>query len=416
MSGVPIVIAGAGHAGVLLAEALRRRGSGAPIVLVGDEPGLPHERPPLSKAYLADGGLNIALRPAAFYADHDINLISGRRVLVLRRHERAVELDDGTRLDYGHLVFATGARCRQLDVPGAGLRGVHTLRTRADADRLRDGLRPGARLVLVGAGFIGLEIASAAVAAGCDTTVVEVADRVMGRAVSPAISAHAARAHERAGTRVRLRTGVVQILGSRGEVTGVETTDGDFVPADLVVVGIGVVPNVAAARSGGLQVAGGIVVDRYLRTSDPAISAIGDCAVFPIGTRRVRLESVQNAADQARCVAARLTGTPGPYRELPWFWSHQGGLKLQIAGLLPARDTERSASRPSTSTEHVVRGDPASGRFSVLTYDGGELACVESVNSPADHLAARRLLTARTTPDPAAAADPSVALRDLLAA
>jgi 3-phenylpropionate/trans-cinnamate dioxygenase ferredoxin reductase subunit len=401
----PIVIAGAGHAGVLLAEALRRGGCTTPIVLVGDEPGLPHERPPLSKAYLVDGGLDIALRPADFYTDHGIDLITGRRVLVLRRGERTVELDDGTRLDYAHLVFATGARCRQLDVPGAGLRGVHTLRTRADADRLRAGLLPGARVVLIGAGFIGLEIASAAVAAGCATTVVEVADRVMGRAVSPAISAHATELHERAGTRIRLRTGAVQLLGSHGEVRGVETTDGGFVPADLVIVGIGVVPNVAAARTGGLEIAGGIVVDEYLRTSDAAISAIGDCAVFPIGTRRVRLESVQNAADQARCVAARLTGTSTPYRDLPWFWSHQGGMKLQIAGLLPAGDGRR-----------IVRGDPASGRFSVLTYHDGELACVESVNSPADHIAARRLLAARTTPDPATAADPSVALRDLIAA
>ncbi len=401
----PVVIAGAGHAGVLLADALRRNGWTDPIVLVGDEPGLPYERPPLSKDYLADAGADITLRPASFYAEHGIQLVTGRRVLMLRRRERAVELDDGTRLDYGHLVFATGARCRQLDVPGAGLRGVHTLRTSEDADRLRSRLRPGARVVLVGAGFVGLEIASAAVAAGCDTTVVEIADRVMGRAVSPAISAHATRLHERAGTRVHLRTGVVRIHGSGGAVTGVETTGGSVLPADLVVVGIGVVPNVAAARIGGLATAGGIVVDEHLRTSDPAISAIGDCAVFPFGSRRVRLESVQNAADQARCVAARLTGTPRPYRELPWFWSHQGGMKLQIAGLLPAGEVES-----------LVRGDPASGRFSVLTYEGRELVCVESVNSPGDHLAARRLLAARTSPDPATAADPRVALRDLIAA
>jgi 3-phenylpropionate/trans-cinnamate dioxygenase ferredoxin reductase component len=401
----PVVIAGAGHAGVLLADALRRNGWTDPIVLVGDEPGLPYERPPLSKTYLADADADITLRPASFYAEHGIQLVAGRRVLMLRRRERAVELDDGTRLDYGHLVFATGARCRQLDVPGAGLRGVHTLRTSEDADRLRSRLRPGARVVLVGAGFVGLEIASAAVAAGCDTTVVEIADRVMGRAVSPAISAHATRLHERAGTRVHLRTGVVRIHGSGGAVTGVETTGGSVLPADLVVVGIGVVPNIAAARIGGLATAGGILVDEHLRTSDPVISAIGDCAVFPFGSRRVRLESVQNAADQARCVAARLTGTPGPYRELPWFWSHQGGMKLQIAGLLPVGEAES-----------LVRGDPESGRFSVLTYQGRELACVESVNSPGDHLAARRLLAAKTSPDPATAADPGVALRDLIAA
>ena len=401
----PVVIAGAGHAGVLLADALRRNGWTDPIVLVGDEPGLPYERPPLSKTYLADAGADITLRPASFYSEHRIQLVTGRRVLILRRRVRVVELDDGTRLDYGHLVFATGARCRQLDVPGAGLHGVHTLRTSEDADRLRSRLRPGARVVLVGAGFVGLEIASAAVAAGCDTTVVEVADRVMGRAVSPAVSAHATRLHERAGTRVHLRTGVVRIHGSGGTVTGVETTGGTVLPADLVVVGIGVVPNIGAARVGGLATAGGILVDEHLRTSDPAISAIGDCAVFPFGSRRVRLESVQNAADQARCVAARLTGTPGPYRELPWFWSHQGGMKLQIAGLLPAGEAQS-----------LVRGDPASGRFSVLTYQGRELACVESVNSPGDHLAARRLLAAHTSPDPATAADPGVALRDLIAA
>jgi 3-phenylpropionate/trans-cinnamate dioxygenase ferredoxin reductase subunit len=386
-----IVIAGAGHAGVLLAEALRRAGCVSPIVLVGDEPELPYERPPLSKAYLDDGTADVALRSAGFYAEHRIKLIKGRRVLVLRRHERMVELDDGTR----------------LDVPGVGLRGVHTLRTRADADQVRARLRPGARVVLVGAGFIGLEIASAAVAAGCETTVVEVADRVMGRAVSQPISAHATRLHENAGARIHLRTGVVRILGRHGEVTGVELASGERLPADLVVVGIGVVPNVELARDAGLAVANGIVVDQSLVTSDPSISAIGDCAVFPFGStrRRLRLESVQNAADQARCVAARLTGTPAPYREMPWFWSHQGGMKLQIAGLLPAGEAQS-----------LVRGDPASGRFSVLTYQGRELACVESVNSPGDHLAARRLLAARTSPDPATAADPRVALRDLIAA
>ncbi|TQE29221.1 pyridine nucleotide-disulfide oxidoreductase [Streptomyces ipomoeae] len=400
----PVVIVGAGQAGVQLADSLREAGYEGAVTLVGDEPGLPGQRPPLSKEFLSTDGLSrqdVALRAERFYAERDIRLVIGRRVVRIDRARHTVELDDSSILGYGHLVLATGTRPRPLPVPGADLDGVLPLRTVEDAERLRSRMRAARDVVVVGAGFIGLEVAAACRAAGLRPVVVDIAERAMGRAVSAATSEFFAERHRALGTRLILGGGVSELLGRDGRVTAVRTSDGATLPADLVVVGVGVLPNTALAEAAGLDTGDGIVVDARLATSDPDISAIGDCAAFPDPRtgRRIRLESVQNAADQARCLAARLTGIPRPYTAPPWFWSYQGPLKLQIAGLSTGHDLA------------VVRGAVEDGRFSVFCYRDRELIAVESVNRAADHMTARKLLALGRSPAPEEAADPSFDLK-----
>ena len=402
-----VVIVGTGQGGFQTAASLREGGFDGRVVLVGDEPDLPYQRPPLSKAYLTGkaGAALVRLRPERFYAERRLELRAGERAAAIDRAGRQVVLTSGERLPYDHLVLATGAHNRALPVPGGGLDGVFQLRSLAEAEALRRRLDGARRAVVVGAGFIGLEFAAVAAERGLEVTVVEAADRVMARAVSPPISEYFRAAHERGGVRFVLGAAVVGILGD-GRVTGVATADGRRFPADLVLVGIGVVPNAGLAAEAGLAVANGIVVDEHLLTRDPMISAIGDCAAFPCrhagdgGGTVLRLESVQNAVDQARCVAARLLGRPAPYASLPWFWSDQGTLKLQIAGLTTPH--ERA----------VLRGDPAAqGGFSVFCFRGGELIGVESVNRPLDHIMARKLLAAGGGLTPEQAADPSFDLK-----
>jgi 3-phenylpropionate/trans-cinnamate dioxygenase ferredoxin reductase subunit len=310
-------------------------------------------------------------------------------------------LASGIEFSWDHLVFATGAGCRPLAVPGAELDGVLTLRTLADADALRQRLEEAREVVVVGAGFIGLEFASVALARGSLVHIIEVTRQPMGRVVSMPVSRFFTEAHIGWGADVALGTGVVRILGAEGRVTGVETTDGRLIPADLVLICIGVIPNAGLARDAGLTVDDGIVVDEYLVTSDPAISAIGDCANFPtpFAPARVRLESVQNAVDQGRCVADRLAGRPVPYQKVPWFWSDQGDLKLQIAGITIGHD------------QSVLRGDPANRSFSVFCFRGRRLIGVESVNRTADHVIARRLLAGDPLLSPEQAADQGYDLR-----
>ncbi|WP_093565997.1 FAD-dependent oxidoreductase [Methylobacterium sp. 174MFSha1.1] len=406
-AGGPIVVVGAGQAGFQAAASLREAGFDGSLTIVGDEPAAPYQRPPLSKAYLSGKATpeTLALRPAQFYADHRIALRLGARAAALDPAARQVALATGERLPYDHLILATGARNRPLPLPGADLTGLHQLRTLAEADALRQRLDGVARIVVVGAGFIGLEFAAAAAARGIGVTVVEAGDRVMARAVSPAISAFFRAAHEAAGIRFVFGTGVTRLVGAESRVTAVETADGRSLPADLVLVGIGIVPNVDLAAAAGLPVADGVVVDRALLTADPSISAIGDCAVFPssfAGDAPTRIESVQNAVDQARCVAARLTGRAVPYGALPWFWSDQGRWKLQIAGLAAPDDRA------------LTRGDPATGAFSVFRYRQDRLVAVESVNRPADHMIARRLIAEGRPLAPDRAADPAFDLRALV--
>jgi 3-phenylpropionate/trans-cinnamate dioxygenase ferredoxin reductase subunit len=407
MNDSSVVIVGAGHAGVQVAASLREEGFEGPVTLLSAEPHLPYQRPPLSKAFLkgameADG---LPLRAAQFYSDKGVDLLLGEEAIQIDRGSRSVELASGRRLSYSHLVLATGARQRPLVAPGIDLEGVLVLRDLTDARGLREQLGAARRIIVVGAGFIGLEIAATATSLGGEVTIVEVAPRPLGRAVSPVTSAFFLDAHQAFGARILLGVGVVALHGQDGRVTAVELSDGLILPADLAIIGIGVLPEDRLARRSGLACDNGIVVNEHLETSDPLISAVGDCAIFPspfVGFP-VRLESVQNAVDQARCVARRIIGKPEPYAALPWFWSDQGDLKLQIVGLSHGCD------------QWVVRGDPQTRAFSVFGFRGGELAAVETVNKPGDHMAARRIIAAKLPLSPEQAASLDFDLRKLAA-
>jgi 3-phenylpropionate/trans-cinnamate dioxygenase ferredoxin reductase subunit len=400
----PIVIVGAGHAGFQLAASLRQHGFDGTVTLLSDEPVLPYQRPPLSKDYL-DGkiGLDLLLmRPEAFYRDHRIDYLPGTGVNEIDRAGKTVRLASGERLPYGHLVLATGARNRVPPLPGVELDGVCYLRTLAETDLLRDRLAAADNVVVIGAGFIGLEFAAIAREHGKSVHIVELTERAMGRVLSVEASRFFAEAHRATGVVFSFGAQAARIAGRNGRVDGVELAGGEKLPADLVVVSIGVVPNGELAAAAGLAVANGIVVNAELLTADSNISAIGDCAVFPChhaAGQPTRLEAVQNAVDHARCVADRLVGKPHPYGALPWFWSEQGKLRLQIAGLTTGHD------------QTVPRGAVESGEFSVFCYKAGALLGVESINRPADHAHARRLLAADRAITPEQAADDSFDLR-----
>lgn len=399
-----VVIAGAGHAGLQTADSLRSGGYTGSITILEGEQGLPYQRPPLSKDYLAPGGnpLPLPLRPASFYSDKDIDLRGGVAATGINRDAGTVALSDGTVLGYEHLVLATGARNRELSCAGAKLEGVHYLKTLQDAQLLHGALASARNVLVVGAGFIGLEFAAAARAHGCVVTVLEFAPRPMGRALTPATAEWFAAVHQECGIQLRLNEGIDRFEGRpEGHVSSAVSTAGNEYPADLVVVGIGVVPNDEIAAQAGLDTANGILVDSTLRTSDPAILAIGDCASFPnVHTGTVcRLESVQNAAAHGRHAAQTILGASNDYTEIPWFWSTQGSLRLQMVGMANADD------------QTLVIGDPGAASFSVLCYRGGQLVAVESVNAPSDHMAARKLLAAAVGPSPAEAATAGFTLK-----
>jgi 3-phenylpropionate/trans-cinnamate dioxygenase ferredoxin reductase component len=401
----PVVIVGAGHAGFQVAASLRQHGFSGPIALLNDEGHLPYQRPPLSKAYLkgTGGPDSLMFRPEKFFLDQKIDLISDRAVSIDRGAHKVL-LGSGSSLDYGHLVLATGARNRLLDIPNANLEGVRYLRTLDESEALRHRIGSGERVVVIGAGFIGLEFAATARGKGLEVDVVELGTRVMARAVTAEISEFFQSSHTAAGIRIHLGVQVTSIESDGQNVTGVSLSDGRHMPADLVVVGVGVLPNVELAAEAGLPVAAGIVVDEHLLTADPDISAVGDCALYasPRFGGSLRLESVQNAADHARCVAARLTGDAKPYDGLPWFWSDQGPHKLQIAGLTTGYDRV------------VVRGDRGQGAFSAFCYKSGQLVGIESVNRAGDHMFGRRLLAANGSITPEQAADPAFDLKGAL--
>jgi 3-phenylpropionate/trans-cinnamate dioxygenase ferredoxin reductase subunit len=402
----PVLIVGAGHAGFQIAASLRQHGFGERICLFNDEAHLPYQRPPLSKAYLKGAGApdSLMFRPDKFYRDQAIELIADRAVSI-DRAARKLLLASGSMLDYGHLVLATGARNRLLDIPNANLEDVRYLRTLDESEALRQRIGSGERVVVIGAGFIGLEFAATARAKGLEVDVVELGARVMARAVTAEISDFFQARHTAAGIRIYLGVQATGIEGDGARVTGVSLSDGRHLPADLVVVGVGVLPNVELAREAGLPVASGIIVDEQLLTADPNISAIGDCALFesPRFGGSLRLESVQNATDQARCVAARLTGDAKTYDGLPWFWSDQGDDKLQIAGLTTGYD------------EVVVRGDRAQRSFSAFCYRSGRLVGIESINRASDHVFGRKILGLNRSIEPAQAADLSFDLKAALA-
>jgi 3-phenylpropionate/trans-cinnamate dioxygenase ferredoxin reductase subunit len=408
------LIVGASQAGLQLAVSLRALGDTEPITLVGAEAHPPYQRPPLSKTFLA-GGVepeSLAFRTPAFYADAGIELVCGERVTdisLARERGRAAGVattGSGRDLSFHRLALAVGGRPRRLHVPGNDLQGVTYLRDIDDATSFRSQLASAHDVVVVGGGFIGLEAAAAARSAGKAVTVVEAAERLMSRAVAPVVSEFYRRAHERRGTRVLLSAPVSGFVEGDGRVTGVHLSDGRTVSADLVLVGVGLVPRTELAERLGLECDGGIVVDAAARTSDPSIVAAGDCTVLPhpvTGEGRVRLESVQNAVAQARVAAASLLGASEKSRDVPWFWSDQYDLKLQIAGLSTGYD------------RHVMRGDPESEQFSVLYYRDGRLLAVDSVNRPVDYMAVRKTLSDGRTIDAVQAADLTVPLKNLIA-
>jgi 3-phenylpropionate/trans-cinnamate dioxygenase ferredoxin reductase subunit len=393
-----VLVIGTGQAGFQVAASLREKGFGGRIRLIGDEAGLPYQRPPLSKAYLIGKSDRTALdlRSDGFFRQFAIKITTEMRAVRIDRDRKLIHLANKDALSYSHLVLATGTRNRMLPIPGADLDGVMQLRSASDADALRLRLHDLKKLVIVGAGFIGLEVAAVATSLGIEVTVLEFTSRPMSRTLSVPMSDFFKTAHEKTGVRFGFNAEVTAINGRNGRATSVATANGDVFPADLVLVSVGVVPNDELAVQAGLAVDNGIVVDETLLTADPAISAIGDCAVYPqhfAAGARSRLESVQNAIDHGRCVAARLTGKANPYRAVPWFWSDQGPLKLQIAGI------------PTPHESSVLRGEAASGAFSVFCFRDGKLAGVESVNRATDHMAARRLLNSAAALTPSEAAD-----------
>ena len=415
-----ITLVGAGQAAAQALETLHKRGHHGPITLVGDEALLPYQRPPLSKKFLA-GTLDrdrLLIRHAAHYTDHGVDLRLGFAAVSIDRSRRRIEIADGSAVEYDQLLVATGTHPRLLPLPGAALAGVHYLRSVADVDRLRVELAPGRRVVIIGGGYIGLEVAATCREAGLEVTVLEAADRVMNRVVSPVVSAFYEAEHARHGVRILCGARVNSLVpgGKRGEshsavsppgnerVSAVKLDDGHELPADFVLVAIGVVPTDALARAAGLDCDNGILVDEYCRTSDPNIWAAGDCARHPnihYGTR-VRLESVDNAFEQGTSAALNMLGIRTAHDKVPWFWSDQFDLKMVIVGLSAAHD------------EVVLRGDPASRAFSVCYLRDGELIAVETINHTKDQMAARKMIPARARPDLAKLADPALPLKDCL--
>ena len=408
-----MVIVGGGQAGAQAVETLRRRGHLGPITLIGEETLLPYQRPPLSKKYLA-GTLDrdrLIIRHAQHYLDHAVDLRLGFPAVAIDRERRRVEIADGSHVEYARLLLATGSSARQFPVPGAELAGIHYLRTFSDVERMRPEMIPGRRCVIVGGGYIGLEVAATCRECGVEATVLDAADRVMSRAVSPWVSDFHARAHANRGVDIRCSARVIAfhpapaaaaIQPGTARVATVELGDGTLVPADFVLVAIGVTPNDALARAAGLECDNGILVDDHCRTSDPVIFAAGDCARHPSPHygARVLLESVDNAFEQAASAALNMFGIPTLHDKVPWFWSDQYEHKMIIVGLSQGHDFA------------VLRGDPASGSFSVCYLRDGELIAVDTVNAAKDQLSARKLIPARARPDPRKLADPAIPLKD----
>ncbi len=397
-----IIIVGAGQAGVQAVQSLRAEGFTGPITMIGDEAYPPYQRPPLSKAYLlgAFERPRLFLKADSYYGEADCALILDTRVIAIHRAERAVELADGRRLAYDKLLLATGARVRRLACPGADLPGVHYLKTIADVDGLQAAFQAGRRIAVVGGGYIGLEVAAVGAKRGLDVTVFEAMDRLMARAVSPQLSAFYAAEHEKAGVKLKLRTGV-EAIGGNGKVEWVKA-GGETFPCDIVLVGIGVVPCDELAVAAGLGSDDGIVVDANAQTGDPHIWAAGDCTRH-VGREGhyIRLECVQNAIDQAKHAALAMTGKPKTYSEVPWFWSDQYDLKLQIAGL--ARPTDRT----------VLRGDPAARKFAVFHLRDGVVAAVEAVNAAPEYLVGKKMIAAGRAVAAETLADTSIPIKQL---
>jgi 3-phenylpropionate/trans-cinnamate dioxygenase ferredoxin reductase subunit len=397
-----IVIIGAGQAAAQAVATLSSEGFAGKLIIIGDERYPPYQRPPLSKAYMAGDFVRerLFLKPESFYAESNCELRLGITAQAIDRGAKTVALSDGSTIVYDRLLLATGARVRPLPVPGADLPGVYYLRGIDDSDALQRHLVPGAKLAVVGGGYIGLEIAAVARKHGLEVTVIEAMDRLMARTASPHISRFYKDLHESHGVTIRLNAAAASCEGTaRAEAVA---TSAGRVPADFIVAGIGVMPNCELAAEAGLACENGITVDEFGRTSDPDIFAAGDCTCHPsFDGERVRLESVQNAIDQAKHAALAMMGKPAPYREVPWFWSDQYDIKLQIAGLVRGGDVA------------VLRGNPAARKFSVFHLRDGVVAGVEAVNAAPDYIVGRKLIAARTRVAPERLADLTIPAKQL---
>jgi 3-phenylpropionate/trans-cinnamate dioxygenase ferredoxin reductase subunit len=398
-----VLIIGAGHAGGSAAALLRQYGFEGQIVLVGTENAPPYQRPPLSKAWLkGEADLDaLLLRPESFYAEQKIELRTGVTATAIDPAAKTVSFADGTVEPYDILILATGSVARKLPIPGADRPELIELRTLEDAERLKAALGPGKRLAVVGGGYVGLEAAASARKLGAEVVVIERMDRVLQRVASGTLSAFFTDHHRSHGVEIRTGAEVTDF-----EDGGVRLADGELIAADVILVGVGAMACDALPRTAGLTCENGVVVDETARTSDPSIYAIGDMTHRPIpvmGGRVMRLESVPNALEQAKQAASAITGRPAPAPEVPWFWSDQYEIKLQIAGL------------PFDADRQLVRGDPAEGRFAVFHLSGDKVVCVEAVNAPPEFMAGRLLIGRATPVDPVKLADPAVSMKEVAA-
>jgi 3-phenylpropionate/trans-cinnamate dioxygenase ferredoxin reductase subunit len=400
-----IVIAGAGHAAGQLVASLKQQKFDGHIVLVGNEAHLPYQRPPLSKKFLS-GDLaaeRLYVKPPEFYDDPQIELRLDTMITKIDRDRKILETENGDDITYDKLILAMGSRVRRLSIEGADLDGVHYLRNIADVEDIRAELTSKKNAVIVGAGYIGLEVAAVIRQLGLEVTVVEMADRVMSRVVSPEISDFYQIEHTNHGVKLRLSTGITAFRGD-GRIEAVETEDGELIPADFIVVGVGILPNTELAIDAGLNVDDGIVVDDRCQTSDPSIYAVGDCTRHPntIYDRNLRLESVHNALEQAKTAVSNICGNEKHYSQVPWFWSDQYDLKLQIAGLSTDYD------------DVIIRGNPAERSFACLYLKDSMLIATDAVNSPREFVQSKALIASHAELDRSQLADTSIQLKELL--
>lgn len=402
-----VVILGAGHAGGTAAALLRQYGHTGPITLIGEEAIPPYQRPPLSKAWLkgeADAD-SLALKPLEFYAEQHIDFRPNVRAEKLARSDKTVSLSDGSSLSYDILIIATGMRPIRLPIEGADLEGVLTLRSAADAEAIKAALGPGKRLAIVGGGYIGLEVAASARALGADAVVIEREPRILARSACEPLSNFFRDYHLARGVEFVLGAGVAGFVGEAGHVVGVRLADGRVIDCDVVLLGVGATPNDEIAREAGLECARGVVVDLEARTADPSVFAIGDVTHRPMPHygRMFGPESVPSALEQAKQAASAITGRAAPTPEVPWNWSDQYDLKLQIAGL------------PFDADRVLLRGDPASGKFAVFHLKGDQVQSVEAINSPPEFMMGKQLIANRKAVDPVKLADPSVSMKEVAA-
>ncbi len=399
------VIVGAGHGAGQAVVSLRSNGFAGRLVVIGEEPYIPYQRPPLSKAFLS-GDLTLDrlyFKPSEYYAKNDVELMLSTRVTALDREAKQVMLHDGRHIAYDKVMLATGSRVRTLPLPGVDLPGVFYLRTIDDVEGIREHCAPGARIVIVGGGYIGLEVAASTKKLGLAVTVLEAEERVMARAVGREVSDFFETMHRQEGVEIRTGQAVTALEGA-GKLERVVCADGTRLDADIAVIGVGILPNQEIAAAAGLAVENGIIVDAYCRTEDPDVFAIGDCTNHPnaIYGRRLRLESVHNALEQAKTAAAAMTGTLKEYTQVPWFWSDQYNVKLQIAGLSQGYD------------QIVIRGTPSERKFAAFYLKDGVLIATDAINAVQEYMVSRKLIAQKARIDPQRLADTSVAMKNMV--